>query len=138
MRWEKIPAAELGEKLAKANGSLHVLGSFLHTLPIAGFVADRSGRILSLNPQAEKLLKTRTHEARGKTLLELGLDIDDEAQNRKVFQNNTAQFFFCLSNDPETKKIRAIRYSVLRFPYADSQGDRVIGGLVVPSSNGRD
>lgn len=102
--------------------------SFLAVLPLAAFVKDEKGRLLYLNPAAEKQWNVKCAEARGKTLSEvLGLaEREVKAHDLKVFQLKAAHVSVYKAALP-----RSPLRSFMEFPVVDVAGHRLLGGVMV-------
>lgn len=128
MRWEKIEIGRLEAELARADADFGRMTSFLAMLSLPAFVKDKKGRFLFLNAAAERLWKIRARDAIGKTKAQIFGDPlmqrDVTDGDRKVLRQAAAGVFI------HNAKGR-IRHIVLKFPFADSSGDRVIGGILV-------
>lgn len=129
MQWEHVPAEEIEENMAMANGNLQLIRSFLALLPVPGFLKDATGRVIYLNSRAETLFKKHRGQALGKTIPEL-LDRPLIDSDLKLIDHNLARLH--AAHVYANVAIRPHLW-LLAFPVTDSSGDYLSGGLLVES-----
>ena len=131
--WAEVPAAELQAEVYSRNGAFQRMLAFLAMAPLPAFVKDRGGRVLHMNLRAELLWHLTLDEVRGRTLTEiLHLDFADqrvvERQDRLVIAGTDARVY--LETVGAEDQLR--RYSVLKFPVKDEDGEVLLVVFVLP------
>lgn len=106
----------------------HEVTSFLATLPLPAFVKTDKGALLYLNPKAEKLWRVKSKEVSGKALSEvLGWSERElRANDLKVLKHSAALLFVHVGSTA-----RSSLQSMLEFPMVDTDGRRLLGGIVM-------
>lgn len=129
MKWHEVPREDLQRAMQQPNGDLALMISFLGMLPVPAFVKDKAGRLLYLNPRAELWASIRSQDAIGKTIAEIFSTTDPEivkAHDRNVLKYSVARVHVHLEAGSPL-------LTAFEFPFEDSEGDRLIGGILFSS-----
>jgi PAS domain-containing protein len=133
-RWADIPVAELKAEVYSRNGAFQRMVAFLGMAPLATFLKDSAGRVLYMNGRAELLWHVTLDAVRGqKTADILNLDSADRRvsarQDNKVLADLEAHVYLETVGGGED---RLRRFSVLKFPVKDDEGDVLLVVFVLP------
>lgn len=130
MEWEKVSTPLLAAVIEQEGLHFHSVLGFTAMLDATAFVEDKRGRVLWLNPKAQKEWGVTHEQAIGKTLAAiLGKRDLDLAINRNVAQvlrYMAANVSAHLNEDPHL--------FLLMFPILDPDGDTLIAGFAVKTT----
>lgn len=133
-RWADVPIEELKQEVYSRNGNFQRMISFLAMAPLPAFLKDRGGRVIYMNTRAELLWHVAIDDVRGRTMTEV-MHLNEterrvaERQDNKVLAGIEACIYMETVSHSES---RVRRFSVLKFPLKDDNGEVLLVALVLP------
>lgn len=134
-RWADLEIADLKAAVYSRNGKVQRMISFLTMVPIPCFLKDSRGRVLHMNALAEVHWHVTIDQARGRTMSEI-LQMDDsdrrvvERQDGGVLKKDEPHVYLETMGADLDNSVR--RFSVLKFPLKDEDGESLLVAMVLP------
>jgi hypothetical protein len=135
--WAEIPIDQLSQEIIHRNGRFQqLLGWMRHSLQ-ANAVLDGSGRVIFINHAAEELWHVRLFDVQGKHLCQI-MHLSESETMRDCRERQISMEELRPHVIMEGFNHGSEHVSVLYFPYADDDGDVLMGVFILPLILARD